>query len=109
MKNPSPNLEFRHYFEGLDNNSTFFFTDGSKKEGSLQTGIGIFCPSLRLFKKYKIFHLASIFTAEAIVAIVGIDIPFPFESDFEFLFFSIKLSQDRTSALIIKDFVFDFF
>ena len=28
MKSPSPNLELKHYFEGLANKSTIFFTDG---------------------------------------------------------------------------------
>ena len=74
MKSPSPNLEFKHHFEGLATKSTFFFTDGSKKKDSLQTGIGIFCPSLQLLKKYKIFHLASIFTSEAIFISESLDI-----------------------------------
>ena len=41
------------------------YTDGSKKEDTLHTGIGITCPFLQIFKMFKLSHHPSIFTVEA--------------------------------------------
>ena len=74
MKRSSPNLDFKQYVGGNLEDTIIFYTDGSKKEDTLHTGIGITCPFLKIFKMFKLSHHASIFTVEATAICEAIEI-----------------------------------